>query len=189
MGCELNPQITDFRSVEAAEFRNAMRSLASGVAIVATGKGTGRRGLTVSSVTSLCMDPPCLLVGINTSSETHRAILDSGCFGVNLLGIAQQDLALLFAGQGGVKGVDRFETEAWDQGVLDVPVLRTSICALECVFTSIRWSAHTASSSGGSLQRGTATARPSSIFTVRCARYQPADRTDCNAGLGKGIER
>jgi len=133
MGCELNPQITDFRSVEAAEFRNAMRSLASGVAIVATGKGTGRRGLTVSSVTSLCMDPPCLLVGINTSSETHRAILDSGCFGVNLLGIAQQDLALLFAGQGGVKGVDRFETEAWDQGVLDVPVLRTSICALECV--------------------------------------------------------
>jgi len=134
MGCELNPQITDFRSVEAAEFRNAMRSLASGVAIVATGKGTGRRGLTVSSVTSLCMDPPCLLVGINTSSETHRAILDSGCFGVNLLGIAQQDLALLFAGQGGVKGVDRFETEAWDQGVLDVPVLRTSICALECVW-------------------------------------------------------
>jgi len=133
MGCELNPQVTDFRSVEAAEFRNAMRSLASGVAIVATGKGTGRRGLTVSSVTSLCMDPPCLLVGINTSSEAHRAILDSGCFGVNLLGIAQQDLALLFAGQGGVKGVDRFETEAWDQGVLDVPVLRTSICALECV--------------------------------------------------------
>ena len=133
MGCELNPQTTDFRSVEAAEFRNAMRSLASGVAIVATGKGTGRRGLTVSSVTSLCVDPPCLLVGINTSSETHRAILDSGCFGVNLLGIAQQDLALLFAGQGGVKGVDRFETEAWDQGVLDVPVLRTSICALECV--------------------------------------------------------
>ena len=133
MGCELNHQTTDLRSVEAAEFRNAMRSLASGVAIVATGKGTGRRGLTVSSVTSLCMDPPCLLVGINTSSETHRAILDSGCFGVNLLGIAQQDLALLFAGQGGVKGVDRFETEAWDQGVLDVPVLRTSICALECV--------------------------------------------------------
>jgi flavin reductase (DIM6/NTAB) family NADH-FMN oxidoreductase RutF len=133
MGCELNPQTTDFRSVEAAEFRNAMRSLASGVAIVATGKGTGRRGLTVSSVTSLCMDPPCLLVGINTSSEAHKAILDSGCFGVSLLGVAQQDLALLFAGQGGVKGVDRFETEAWDQGVLDVPVLRTSICALECV--------------------------------------------------------
>ena len=133
MGCQLTSQMTDFRSVEATEFRHAMQNLASGVAIVATGTDTGRRGLTVSSVTSLCMDPPCLLVGINTSSETHRAILDSGCFGVNLLGIAQQDLALLFAGQGGVKGVDRFETEAWDQGVLDVPVLRTSICALECV--------------------------------------------------------
>jgi flavin reductase (DIM6/NTAB) family NADH-FMN oxidoreductase RutF len=133
MGCRLNPQMTDFRSVEAAEFRSAMRSLASGVAIVATGKATGRRGLTVSSVTSLCMDPPCLLVGINTSSETHEAILHIGRFGVSLLGIAEQDLALRFAGRGGVKGVDRFETEAWDQGILDVPVLRTSICALECV--------------------------------------------------------
>jgi flavin reductase len=133
VGCQLNPQTTDFRSVEAAEFRHAMRSLASGVAIVATGTGLARRGLTVSSVTSLCMDPPCLLVGINTSSETHEAILDSGRFGVSLLGIAQQDLALRFAGRGGVKGAGRFETEAWDQGMLHVPVLRTSICALECV--------------------------------------------------------
>ncbi|MEH2536041.1 flavin reductase (DIM6/NTAB) family NADH-FMN oxidoreductase RutF [Bradyrhizobium sp. AZCC 1588] len=87
----------------------------------------------MSSVTSLCIDPPCLLVGINTSSETHDAILHSGHFGVSLLGMAQHDLALRFAGRGGVKGVDRFETAAWNQGILDVPVLRTSICALECV--------------------------------------------------------
>ncbi|MHC2580000.1 flavin reductase (DIM6/NTAB) family NADH-FMN oxidoreductase RutF [Bradyrhizobium diazoefficiens] len=77
MGCQMS-QMTDFRSVEAAEFRLAMRNLASGVAIVATGTETARRGLTVSSVTSLCMDPPCLLVGVNSSSETHTAILVPG---------------------------------------------------------------------------------------------------------------
>ena len=132
MGCQFLPT-SDVRSVEPAEFREAMRSLASGVAVVATGMETERRGLTVSSVTSLCMDPPCLLVGVNLTSETHDAILASGRFGVSLLGDGQQDLALRFAGRDGVKGVKRFETAAWEQGILDVPLLRSAIGALECV--------------------------------------------------------
>ncbi|WP_375305140.1 flavin reductase family protein [Bradyrhizobium sp. A11] len=123
--------MTDFRSVEAAEFRLAMRNLASGVAIVATGRKTARRGLTVSSVTSLCMEPPCLLVGVHSSSETHGEILANGRFGVSLLGRGQEDLALRFAG--GVKGVERFATAPWKQGVLDVPLLEPAIGALECV--------------------------------------------------------
>lgn len=133
MGCQHFSPMTDFRSVEAAEFRQAMRGLASGVAIVATGTGTGRRGLTVSSVTSLCMEPPCLLAGINSSSETHDAILANGTFGVSLLGSGQQDLALRFAGRDGTKGAHRFETAAWDHGLLDVPMLRAAVGTLECV--------------------------------------------------------
>jgi flavin reductase len=125
--------MNDFRSVEAAEFRQAMRNLASGVAIVATGTDADRRGLTVSSVTSLCMEPPCLLVGINSTSDTHEAILANGRFGVNLLGSGQHDLALRFAGRDGAKGVYRFESALWEQGFLNVPILGTAIGALECV--------------------------------------------------------
>jgi flavin reductase len=136
MGCQSFREATDLQSVEAAEFRQAMRNLAGGVAIVATGTDGGRRGLTVSSVTSLCMDPPCLLVGINANSETHDAIRDSRRFGVSLLGNGQQDLALRFAGRDGAKGPDRFEIGPWDQGCLGVPLLRTAICALECVLHS-----------------------------------------------------
>lgn len=130
MGCQML-QMVDVRSVEAAEFRQAMRNLASGVAIVATGTETARRGLTVSSVTSLCMEPPCLLVGVNASSETHAAILANGRFGVSLLGKGQEDLALRFAG--GIKGIERFATAPWEQGVLDVPLLETAIGVMECV--------------------------------------------------------
>ena len=133
MDYQMSSQIADFRSVEAAEFRTAMRNLASGVAIVATGAGAARRGLTVSSVASLCMEPPCLLVGINATSETHDAILASGRFAVSLLGSDQHDLALRFAGRDGSKGAERFGTARWDQGMTDVPVLHTAICALECV--------------------------------------------------------
>ncbi len=125
--------LADVRSVEAAEFLLAMRNLASGVGIVSTGAGDERRGLTVSSVTSLCMDPPCLLVGINTTSETHDAILANGGFGVSLLNSDQHDLALRFAGRDGARGSQRFQTAAWEQGVLGVPILQTAIASLECV--------------------------------------------------------
>ncbi|WP_108521545.1 flavin reductase family protein [Bradyrhizobium algeriense] len=99
MSCQSPPRISDIQSIEAIEFRQAMRNLASGVSIVATGTAVRRRGLTVSSITSICMEPPCLLVCINASSETHDAILANGTFGVSLLGGNQQDLALRFAGR------------------------------------------------------------------------------------------
>ncbi|WP_338025267.1 flavin reductase family protein [Bradyrhizobium yuanmingense] len=123
----------DIQSVDANEFRQAMRNLASGVAIVASGTGPDRRGLTVSSITSLCLEPPCLLVCIGTTSETYTAILANGGFGVSLLASDQQDVALRFAGRVGAKGVHRFEEAPWDEGLLGIPVLSSAICVLECV--------------------------------------------------------
>lgn len=133
MSWHLSSAVGDIQSVDANEFCQAMRNLASGVAIVASGTGPERRGLTVSSVTSLSREPPCLLVCIATSSETHTAILASGSFGVSLLEHDQQDLALRFAGREGVKGVCRFENAPWEEGLLGVPVLSDAICVLECV--------------------------------------------------------
>lgn len=125
--------IADFAPVQPAEFRHAMRHLAGGVAIVATGAGSSRRGLTVSSVTSVCADPPCVLVGINTTSETHDLILANRSFGISLLGEGQQQLARRFAGQDGISGSDRFATAPWDQGLTEVPLLTAAICTIECV--------------------------------------------------------
>ncbi|MGY4174853.1 flavin reductase (DIM6/NTAB) family NADH-FMN oxidoreductase RutF [Bradyrhizobium sp. USDA 4518] len=128
-----SPVVGNMPSIQPADFRQTMRHLASGVAIVTTGTAGGRRGLTVSSVTSICMEPPCLLVGINAKSEAHDAILASGSFAINLLHSDQEDLALRFGGQEGAKGVDRFGTASWTQGVVDVPLLSNALCALECV--------------------------------------------------------
>ncbi|WP_235885845.1 flavin reductase family protein [Bradyrhizobium niftali] len=133
MSHQFPPAIRDMPSIQPAEFRHAMQSLASGVAIVTTGTAAGRRGLTVSSVTSICMEPPCLVVGINARSEAHDEILANGSFGVSVLRSDQEDFALRFGGGEGAKGVHRFDTGAWDQGVLDVPLLPNAFCALECV--------------------------------------------------------
>ncbi|MFB9263081.1 flavin reductase family protein [Bradyrhizobium erythrophlei] len=133
MSRQFPSEMRDIPSVQATEFRQAMRNLASGVAIVTTGTTIGRRGLTVSSVTSICMEPPCLLVGINASSETHDAIFARGSFGVSLLRSDQEHLALRFGGRDGAKGVHRFDTDSWTQGALDVPLLQGAVCTLECV--------------------------------------------------------
>ncbi|UFW51414.1 MULTISPECIES: flavin reductase family protein [Bradyrhizobium] len=133
MSHQFPPAIRDMPSIQPAEFRHAMQSLASGVAIVTTGTAAGRRGLTVSSVTSICMEPPCLVVGINARSEAHDEILANSSFGVSVLRSDQEDLALRFGGREGAKGVHRFDTGAWDQGALDVPLLPNAFCALECV--------------------------------------------------------
>ena len=45
----------------AQQFRLAMRRLAGGVALVTTFHDGARHGMTATSVTSLCMDPPALL--------------------------------------------------------------------------------------------------------------------------------
>lgn len=160
--------VTDVRSIEAAKFRQAMRNLASGVAIVATGVGATRRGLTVSSVTSLCMDPPCLLVGIKTS-ETHDAILANGRFGISLLGSEQQDLALHFAGQGPRTVLD---------GVLGSGHARRAPARQRHRGDGIiiSWLARTASSSGGSGRPEEATAIRWSISRARCAPCCMRDR-------------
>nr|WP_249784602.1 flavin reductase [Bradyrhizobium sp. IC3195] len=66
--------------------------------------------MAVSSLTSICMEPPCLVVGINARCEAHDQILASGSFGVSLLRSDQEDLALHFGGREGPKGVHRFDT-------------------------------------------------------------------------------
>lgn len=125
--------LAHFPGVEAGEFREALRNLASGVAIVATGAGEARRGLTASSVTSVCADPPCLLVSVNTKSEAHGSMLANGYFGISLLRTGQEALARHFAGLDGVSGADRFRNAPWSEGVTGAPLLDTAICAIDCV--------------------------------------------------------
>ncbi len=120
-------------AVDATTFRGAMRNLAGGVAIVATGQGEARRGLTVTAVTSVSADPPMVLVCINAASGSHDAVLRHRSFSVNLLGPEHAELALVFAGQGGVQGAARFGEAGWITGESGAPVLENALCGLECV--------------------------------------------------------
>jgi hypothetical protein len=104
--------LEDQPAIEAEVFRQAMRRFASGICVVAAGEGDVRQGMTVSAFSSVSAEPPMILVCINRSSSAHETLTTSSRFSVNILGDGQEEYAMVFAGQRGLKGADRFD-ENW----------------------------------------------------------------------------
>jgi flavin reductase (DIM6/NTAB) family NADH-FMN oxidoreductase RutF len=114
----------------AADYRQAMRAFATGVAIIACGQGAARAGCVATAVASLSLTPPSLIVSLQRNGSTLRRLRDSGRFSVNFLTAAQEPLALRFAG--GAQGQERFAAGAWIVGATGAPKLADALAALEC---------------------------------------------------------
>ncbi len=118
--------------VSSADFRGAMRHLTGGVSVITAGRGKDITGMTVTSVTSLSVDPPTLIVSINRDASSFPLIRRHGAFGVNILNADQLDVAERFAGKGGLKGADRFTGAEWVTAVSGVPLLVGALSAVDC---------------------------------------------------------
>ena len=129
MNAILRPVPTD---VSSAEFRGAMRHLTGGVSVITAGRGKEITGMTVTSVTSLSVDPPTLVVSVNRDASSFPLIQRLGAFGVNILTADQLDIAERFAGKGGLKGAERFAGSDWVTAVSGVPLLRDALASLDC---------------------------------------------------------
>lgn len=118
--------------VTAADFRGAMRQLVGGVSVITVGQGADISGMTVSSVSSLSMDPPSLIVAINRSASSWPLLLRGRVFGVNILTPDQLDIAERFTGKDGAKGKDRFAGAVWTTAQTGVPLLVDALVAADC---------------------------------------------------------
>ena len=76
-----------------------MRALSSGVAIIACGEGEARLGCTVTSLASLSLAPPTLIVCLARSSSTLAGLRATGAFSISLLAARHQALAHRFSAQ------------------------------------------------------------------------------------------
>jgi flavin reductase len=97
-------------------FREAMARLASGVAVVACWEGAEPRGLLVSSLTALSMEPPRLLFCVGKTASAHNALLAAQDCSIALLEEAEQDEAECFSRRD--QADRRFDPALWrlDQG-------------------------------------------------------------------------
>jgi flavin reductase (DIM6/NTAB) family NADH-FMN oxidoreductase RutF len=125
------------REISSADFRSAMRHLTGGVSVITVGRGRDISGMTVTSVSSLSIDPPSLIVGINRSSSSWPLLKSYGFFGVNILNADQLDIAERFTGKDGSRGADRFTGAEWITGACGVPLLVGALAALDCEIEDI----------------------------------------------------
>jgi flavin reductase (DIM6/NTAB) family NADH-FMN oxidoreductase RutF len=96
--------------IEPSRYREFMSAFASGVAVVTAVDPSGRpQGMTCTSLASVTLSPPTLLVSLRHGSATLAAVSSARVFAVNLLRDGACDVALLFAGP----QPDRFSRVSW----------------------------------------------------------------------------
>src|ERR1700722_12856955 len=124
--------ITIDRKVSAHGFRSAMRQLTGGVSVITAGRGRDISGMTVTSVSSLSVDPPALIVSVSRTTSSLPLVKRYGFFGVNILTSDQVDIAERFTGKDGLKGADRFAGAEWITRASGVPLLVGALAAIDC---------------------------------------------------------
>lgn len=118
-------------TLDPDQLRRSMRAWSSGVTIVTAGEGGDRHGMTVSSFTSVSLEPPLIIISLHTDSRTRQLVETSGTFAVNILAAEQQALSDRFAGRDGFE-TDRFEGLETDRMVTGAPTLPGSLASLDC---------------------------------------------------------
>jgi flavin reductase (DIM6/NTAB) family NADH-FMN oxidoreductase RutF len=126
-------------AIEAAalgeELRAAMRGIAASVAVVTTGDGAKALGATVTSVTSVSLDPPMLVVSLNRQLRVNRAIRDARIFRISFLSDRHEDVARAFSGQ--TPASERFRAGDWDMEAAGGPMLRSALAGVLCRLTRV----------------------------------------------------
>ncbi len=115
----------------AEAVRSAMRRTVSGVAVLATEGPGGRAGVTVSTLCSLSLEPPSVIVCVHKDSRTLAAVLANGAFSANILAEGQEEVASTFAGLVPERKEDRFGAGVWE--TLDgLPRLHGAVASFAC---------------------------------------------------------
>ncbi len=117
--------------VTKEEFRSAVAHFATGVTVITTVDDQGQpHAMTANAFTSVCLEPPVVLVCVAHSTNTYGFLERMGRFGVNILRQEQEDLGAYFA----KRPEDRQEDVSYSYSTAEqgVPFLDYSMVCLGC---------------------------------------------------------
>ncbi|HEX3959333.1 MAG TPA: flavin reductase family protein [Trebonia sp.] len=122
----------DHRDPDAAAFKTAVGSFASGVAVLTVRSREGRPlGMTATAFSSVSTDPLLVLVCVNREARTRHDIVSGGSFGVNLLAAGMEEHSRYCSSP----GADKSLPAQWlaDAGPRwSAPALTGSLAFLDC---------------------------------------------------------
>ena len=118
-----------------AEFKAALRQVASSVAIVTARSGDLSDGLTATSVCLVSSAPPTMLLCLALAASTDALIQQSGAFAINFLSDQQHAIARLFSA-GSLTPPERFAEGEWTSLQTGSPVLGGTVASFDCTVES-----------------------------------------------------
>ncbi|HET7789277.1 MAG TPA: flavin reductase family protein [Gemmatimonadales bacterium] len=114
---------------DPALFRQLLGRFATGVTVVtARGKDGKPIGMTASSVASTSLEPPLLLVCVETTHDLHGALLAADRFVLNVLAEDQEAVSRRFASE----DEDRFDGVGYSLNEDGIAVLEGALATIEC---------------------------------------------------------
>lgn len=122
--------------VSADDFKGALGSWAAGVTIVTTRHEDLVYGLTVSSFSSLSLEPRLIMVCFANSNRIVDLVRESKRFAVSILSEEQSDIATWFSksGREPVEAFEEFTTIEWHTGS---PIVAGALAHLDCELDSL----------------------------------------------------
>ena len=115
--------------VDPAQFRQLLGRFPTGVTVVTTRDAKGRPvGMTASSVASVSLDPPLLLVSVAHDNDMHPALRAAHRFVVNVLAADQEAISRRFAED----HANRFDGVGYHETDHGLPVLEGVLASIEC---------------------------------------------------------
>tara|TARA_Y100000590_G_scaffold114029_1_gene129922 strand:- start:64 stop:549 length:486 start_codon:yes stop_codon:yes gene_type:complete len=113
------------------QFRTAMSKFATGVTVITTIDEKGDpHEMTANSFTSVCLEPPTILVCAAHSTNSFGYLDQNKKFGVNILGSDQQELGAYFAKR--PEQQDGSAVYSYTYGITGLPILEGSILFMGC---------------------------------------------------------
>lgn len=121
-------------SVDSMTFRKTLGCFPTGVTVVTARAADGSPlGVTVSSFTSLSLEPPLVLFCLDSKHLWLDAYEKFGFFAVNVLAEDQQMLSERFAG----RQEDKWSGIVHESGIGGAPVITGSLAVCECALHEV----------------------------------------------------
>ncbi|HET9004921.1 MAG TPA: flavin reductase family protein [Gemmatimonadaceae bacterium] len=115
-------------SLDQDAFRAVLGRFASGVTIVTVLGANGRDyGMTVSAFSSVCLEPPLVMVCIAEEASLKPMIAEATHYGVSILASDQEPLSRRFAAHG-----ERFDGIGFTRGENGMALIDGALAFMEC---------------------------------------------------------
>lgn len=118
-------------TLDSEQLRAAMRAWTTGVTIVTAEHNGIKHGMTVTSFTSISLDPALITISLQRTSRSREFVIEAGAFGLTILSSEQQALSELFAGRVD-DSMDRFENLETETLVTGAPLIKGGLAWMDC---------------------------------------------------------